>query len=117
MPPMDAEPRAERQSASCAETHSATGRARSSNAHGELLRSYLEFYRDLGIESLYRPAGEPTRPIPTAATALAISKPPAAPPVLPPLAPANESLLQILNDIGDCRRCRLCEGRTQIVFG
>jgi DNA polymerase len=91
--------------------------ALSSNARGELLRSYLEFYRDLGIESLYRPAGEPARPIPTAATALAVSKPPAAPPVLPPLAPANESLLQILNDIGDCRRCRLCEGRTQIVFG
>ncbi len=41
-----------------------------------------------------------------------------APPVsLPPLAPAGESLFQILEDIGDCRRCRLHEGRNKIVFG
>ena len=28
-----------------------------------------------------------------------------------------ESLFQILQDIGDCRRCRLHEGRNKIVFG
>jgi uracil-DNA glycosylase len=31
------------------------------------------------------------------------------------LAPANESLEQIWEDIGDCTRCGLCEGRTQVV--
>jgi uracil-DNA glycosylase family 4 len=34
-----------------------------------------------------------------------------------PLAPENDSLEQIRADIGDCKRCRLCEGRNKIVFG
>ena len=34
-----------------------------------------------------------------------------------PLAPENDSLERIRADIGDCKRCRLCEGRNQIVFG
>lgn len=50
------------------------------------VRSYLEYYRDLGIDSIY------TRP------------------VVNPLAIIRE-------EIGDCRRCRLCEGRKTIVFG
>jgi len=36
---------------------------------------------------------------------------------LPGLAPDNDSLAQIQADIGDCKRCRLCEGRNKIVFG
>ncbi len=31
--------------------------------------------------------------------------------------PEGDSLERISADIGDCRRCRLCEGRTRIVFG
>jgi uracil-DNA glycosylase len=31
--------------------------------------------------------------------------------------PADDSLIRIREDIGDCKRCRLCEGRTNIVFG
>jgi len=70
----------------------------------ELLRRYLEYYEDLGFKTLYRrgvstPASEPA----------SYGEPPA--PV------AGEPLLQILNDIGDCRRCRLHERRTKIVFG
>ncbi|MGC8760765.1 MAG: uracil-DNA glycosylase [Bryobacteraceae bacterium] len=45
---------------------------------------------------------------------------PAATPQLVPLfdpGPEGDSLERILADIGDCRRCRLCEGRTHIVFG
>lgn len=79
----------------------------------DLLRRYLEFYQDLGIMILYRQVG--------AASSL---EPPTAPepptqllPSLPPLAPSNDSLLKILEDIGDCRRCRLHEGRAKIVFG
>ena len=37
--------------------------------------------------------------------------------MLPPLAPAGDTLAKIVEDIGDCRRCRLCEGRSKIVFG
>jgi DNA polymerase len=33
------------------------------------------------------------------------------------MAPTNDSLLKIIGDIGDCRRCRLHEQRTKIVFG
>ena len=34
-----------------------------------------------------------------------------------PAAPPPESLTAIRKDLGDCTRCRLCEGRTNIVFG
>jgi DNA polymerase len=36
---------------------------------------------------------------------------------LPGIAPSGDTLETIREDIGDCRRCRLCEGRNQIVFG
>jgi DNA polymerase len=36
---------------------------------------------------------------------------------LPGLAPESDTLLKILADIGDCRRCRLHAGRNRIVFG
>ncbi|MBV9441194.1 MAG: uracil-DNA glycosylase [Acidobacteriaceae bacterium] len=71
----------------------------------EQIRSYLEFYRDLGIDSIYR-----------GSDALATS--PAKPDVaLPDLAPNVDGLDQIRLDIGDCKRCRLSEKRTNIVFG
>jgi uracil-DNA glycosylase family 4 len=38
-------------------------------------------------------------------------------PSLPPLAPDGDTLPRILEDIGDCRRCPLHEGRSKIVFG
>jgi uracil-DNA glycosylase len=89
----------------------------------ELLRQYLEFYQDLGIKTLYRqpapvgqadPKGTPPAipPVP--------ANPAAATPIpmdLPPLAPTNDTLLKIVEDMGDCRRCRLCEARNKIVFG
>jgi uracil-DNA glycosylase family 4 len=82
-----------------------------------LLRQYLEFYQDLGIKTLYKQpagAGEIARPVPEEAPAPEMLKPPES---LPPLAPAGETLFHILSDIGDCRRCRLHEGRTKLVFG
>jgi DNA polymerase len=36
---------------------------------------------------------------------------------LTPLAPDDDSLARIRADIGDCRRCRLCQTRNTIVFG
>jgi uracil-DNA glycosylase len=74
----------------------------------ETLRQYLRFYRDLGIETLY--TGGPAE----RATAT-----PGVPPSAPVFAaaPEDDSLERIVQDIGDCKRCRLCENRHKIVFG
>ena len=79
----------------------------------DLLRRYLSYYQDLGFKTLYR-----AEPAPQAAAQPAVE--PAAPvpvPAAPPAAGAAEALLRIREEIGDCHRCRLSEGRTQIVFG
>jgi DNA polymerase len=89
------------------------------------LRNYLEFYQDLGLKDLYvsgsAESGASPAPDPQAAAPPApISRPPApaAQAVeLPTLAPAGDTLLKILDDLGDCRRCRLHEARQKIVFG
>ena len=62
----------------------------------DTLRRYLEFYQDLGIRDVYRKA------MPTS---------------LPSLAPSGDTLLKVIEDMGDCRRCRLHAGRSKIVFG
>jgi DNA polymerase len=83
--------------------------------NADQLRQYLEFYQDLGIKTLYRhtvPAGG----LPVAADEVPPEMP-KTPESLPSLAPDNDTLFQILADIGDCRRCRLHEGRTKLVFG
>ena len=68
----------------------------------DLLHRYLEFYQDLGIKTLYRRAAPATE---------------AQSEAFVPETPAGETLPQILADIGDCRRCRLHEGRSKLVFG
>jgi DNA polymerase len=77
------------------------------------LRQALSFYRDLGVKTVYRRARiAAAEPVPV----------PAAPPTealvsLPGLAPPDDTLEKISADIGDCKRCRLSEGRNKIVFG
>jgi uracil-DNA glycosylase len=84
----------------------------------EQLKQYLEFYRDLGVKELYRVStkqGQATAPAQTGAPA-----PIAEPDIaieLPPIVPAGDTLDQIRLDIGDCKRCRLCQDRNKIVFG
>lgn len=75
----------------------------------EQLRRYLNYYQDLGVKNIYRRAA--AAPAAPAATAAPMA------PDLPPLEPRGDTLAKISEDIGDCRRCRLCEGRSQIVFG
>src|ERR1035438_267207 len=98
--------------------------------NAELLRQYLEFYRDLGIKTLYRqsgtdafvcqpasdaPGSHPSREREGAISAKSLT--PEVREVLPGMAPVGDTLIAIQNDIGDCTRCRLHEGRNKIVFG
>jgi uracil-DNA glycosylase family 4 len=81
----------------------------------EQLRQYLTFYQDLGVKNLYRrapgvQAAPVEKPLPVAVPAPALIE-------LPSLAPAGDTLAKISEDIGDCKRCRLCEQRNKIVFG
>jgi uracil-DNA glycosylase len=88
----------------------------------EDLRRRLEFYRDLGIKELrietsVAPAAEPPR---SAVTAAQLPPPAPATALFDPiqaLAPEGDTLLRIRQDIGECTRCRLHEGRNKIVFG
>jgi DNA polymerase len=78
----------------------------------DLLRQYLEFYQDLGVKTIYKRvpetrSTEPNAPLPAQGAPLRGSGEKR----------GEDSLLQILEDIGDCRRCRLHEGRTKLVFG
>jgi uracil-DNA glycosylase family 4 len=90
----------------------------------EQLRQYLTFYQDLGVKNLYRRApsiksaeGVIAAPIVSAAVPVEKAGPVLSPIELPPLAPAGDTLVKIREDIGDCRRCGLCEQRNKIVFG
>lgn len=75
------------------------------------IRRQLEYFRDLGFQQLYRRGASELAVLPDE------PKLETKPMELPPLAPAGDTLLSIEQDIGDCRRCRLCEKRNKIVFG
>src|SRR5580698_9679069 len=77
------------------------------------IRDYLQYYRDLGIETIYRAAP----PVLPAAVVMAQETAQPASPRLPEIVPRGDTLAKIREDIGDCKRCRLCEGRNKIVFG
>ncbi|MCL2625657.1 MAG: uracil-DNA glycosylase [Cystobacterineae bacterium] len=69
---------------------------------------YLQWHRDGGTQALLQPQAKPV----VQETPRGLSE--RAPPV-PPTTPM--SLEEIRAQMGDCRRCKLCERRTQIVFG
>jgi uracil-DNA glycosylase len=86
------------------------------------LREQLKFYRDIGVTDVYRAAGgtgvatEAIAEAPVVASTVVAFAPEKI--VLPPLAPDGDTLEKIQQDIGpDCRRCRLCEQRSKVVFG
>ena len=81
------------------------------------LKQYLEFYRDLGVKSVYKrrdPVGHASTCQPADQAGQGEACPTGD---LPPMSPEGDTLLRILEDMGDCRRCRLHEGRTKLVFG
>jgi uracil-DNA glycosylase family 4 len=79
----------------------------------EQVRKILKFYSDLGIQEIWR---RPPERVSEIAVAEALTVPT---PVidLPSLEPAGDTLLKILEDMGDCKRCRLHVARKKIVFG
>ncbi len=74
--------------------------------NAELLRRYLAYYQDLGIQTLYLR-------VPAHASAPMTAEELLFPVVVPP----GETLEEIRADLGECKRCRLREGRNKIVFG
>ncbi len=90
------------------------------------LRRHLAWQEADGTRSLWR---DPAQPIVAAEIQALVATPafaarsaPAAVSYLPGLpAPAGRGPIQTLDeirrDIGDCKRCKLCESRTNIVFG
>lgn len=91
------------------------------------LRQWLEFYRDLGIETLYKRPPAPVSLSLESSIAVAEDEPRITepepmraaplPPVLPSLAPEGDTLAKIEADLANCTRCRLSEKRNKIVFG
>ncbi|MSV30239.1 MAG: uracil-DNA glycosylase [Bryobacterales bacterium] len=84
------------------------------------LRRRLEFYRDLGIKTVYRRDAKTeaaTQPLPGPLTEPQFESEPKPVMELPGLAPESDTLFKILEDLGDCKRCRLHAGRNKIVFG
>lgn len=70
------------------------------------LKSYLEELKDSGVDELPYETRPPLASVQPQSAAGRISKPAAA-----------ETLAGIRADLGDCRRCLLCESRKNIVFG
>lgn len=81
------------------------------------LRRYLEFYRDLGVKDIWRRTAVAPAPIEPPSVAAIVPEPiveiemkrKPADIILPSLTPENDTLAKISEDIGDCKRCRLCQ--------
>ena len=77
-------------------------------------RSWLDEWIEEGGGAFPRPARKAPRPTEDALAPSAASVPL---PVARPERSARLTLEEVRAELGDCTRCALCEGRTQIVFG
>jgi uracil-DNA glycosylase len=79
------------------------------------LAARVKYYKEMGIHDFYRqpidPRVEPAlQPVPETTSKI--------PPPLPTVISDKPSALKVIReDIGDCTRCRLHKGRTNLVFG
>src|SRR5262245_34153710 len=76
------------------------------------LVAQLEFFRDIGLESLSIAA----RPSVEKVVSPALPAP-SKPPVEETIAPSRLTLESVRADLGECQRCKLAPKRTNIVFG
>src|SRR5512139_1090222 len=105
----------------------------SEGAQGDLrrvaqgLRAYVEYLRTTGVDGLPRtqPAAATSPPaqaaprVPAAPPGEAVKTSPPPAPAAPPAqgSPGHASLEALRVHIGDCTRCKLSGGRTNLVFG
>jgi DNA polymerase len=78
------------------------------------LREYLEELQDTGVDWLDLP---PARTVPLKSGYLPSAPDTRAEQTVEPHGALSESLEEIRKELGECRRCKLCEGRKNIVFG
>lgn len=87
------------------------------------IRTHLEYRRALGLRTVETMHGKPASRLPRHEPAPDAKAPLAAAPAISPQPPAEasagpqETLEAVRTDIGDCARCKLHKGRTNIVFG
>jgi uracil-DNA glycosylase len=96
------------------------------------LRRHVEWLRSTGQKFVLADRSAPKAALPPTPPARPVAAPPAAPPKggleqrsmfapdPPPKAPAPgppRTLEEVRAELGDCKRCKLCSGRTNIVFG
>ena len=83
--------------------------------------SLVNYYRDMGIYDFYKqPVAEQDQPILMSSELMtAEPEPESVPssPSLPVIQDKSSALAAIREDIGDCTRCRLHQGRNKLVFG
>ncbi len=86
------------------------------------LSAHLKYYRELGVDGVSRDAAWRRRPTERQAEPRSVA-PVEAPVESGPAVPARVSagrvleLREIRDEIGDCTRCKLHKGRTNVVFG
>jgi len=85
----------------------------------KIVRAWFEREMALGLEALPVHVAKPVPPNAAQPAALEQSGLPSAlsEPLVEPAICTASSLEQLREVLGDCRRCKLCDGRTNIVFG
>jgi uracil-DNA glycosylase family 4 len=82
------------------------------------LAARVKYYKEMGIYDFYRRPVEEGIELALQPAAEAIPIKSQAPAALPPIIGDKPSALKLIReDIGDCTRCRLHKGRTNLVFG
>lgn len=82
------------------------------------LAARVKYYKEMGIYDFYRRPVEEGVELALQPVAETVPIKPQAPAALPPVVTDKPSALKLIReDIGDCTRCRLHKGRTNLVFG
>src|SRR4051812_4024691 len=82
------------------------------------LAARVKYYKEMGIHDFYRQPMEPGVELALQPVAEAAPIKSQTPPSLPPVIGDKPSALKLIReDIGECTRCRLHKGRTNLVFG
>jgi uracil-DNA glycosylase len=82
------------------------------------LAARVKYYKEMGIHDFYRQPIDPSVELVASPANQAARAKPEVAVTLPPVLGEKPSALKLIReDIGDCTRCRLHKGRTNLVFG